>query len=518
MAMECGIALPGLQGGAGHMFGGVEVQCVRVRAGRTVAMAMQKLKRVQVQRADRMVHDLRMASATPLPLLRQVADALVEEMCAGLEREGGSEQLKMLPSYVENLPSGNEKGLFYAVDLGGTNFRVLRVCLGGKKGEVLSQEYKEVAIPRELMTGTGKDLFDFIADTLAKFVDTEDISLEPNPDKTREAGFAFSFPVRQTSVKSGIVIHWTKGFKIDDAVGKDIVKQFQDAIGRSGHNVEISALVNDTVGTLAGGRYNFQEETMIGCILGTGTNACYVERADAVKKWKEPLPKSGEMVINLEWGNFRSPWLPRTFADEEVDNESVNPGDQWFEKMVSGMYLGEIVRHMLLKLAEEAALFGDTVPGKLRERHSLGTPCVSEMHADTSADLQVVAAVLHQNLGIQSTSLEQRRIVRDLCDMVGQRGGRLAAAGVYGLLKKIGRAGPHKNGFAMSRRKKKTVVAMDGGLYEHHLPYRKYMEEALHELVGRNGAYEVFLRLQNDGSGIGAALLAASHSRHTKPL
>jgi len=39
--------------------------------------------------------------------------------------------------------------------------------------------------------------------------------------------------------------------------------------------------------------------------------------------------------------------------------------------MVSGMYLGEIVRHMLLKLAEDAALFGDTVPGKLRERLSL---------------------------------------------------------------------------------------------------------------------------------------------------
>lgn len=110
---------------------------------------------------------------------------------------------------------------------------------------------------------------------------------------------------------------------------------------------------------------------MIGCILGTGTNACYVERADAVKKWKEALPKSGEMVINLEWGNFRSPWLPRTFADDEVDKESVNPGDQWFEKMVSGMYLGEIVRHMLLRLAEEATLFGDTVPEKLREQQSL---------------------------------------------------------------------------------------------------------------------------------------------------
>lgn len=50
----------------------------------------------------------------------------------------------------------NEKGLYYAVDLGGTNFRVLRVQLGGKKGAVLSQEYKEVAIPPELMIGTGK--------------------------------------------------------------------------------------------------------------------------------------------------------------------------------------------------------------------------------------------------------------------------------------------------------------------------------------------------------------------------
>lgn len=59
---------------------------------------------------------------------------------------------------------------------------------------------------------------------------------------------------------------------------------------------EVLVQVNDTVGTLAGGRYNFEEETMVGCILGTGTNACYVERAAEVQKWTGPLPKSGEMV------------------------------------------------------------------------------------------------------------------------------------------------------------------------------------------------------------------------------
>jgi hexokinase len=128
--------------------------------------------------------------------------------------------------------------------------------------------------------------------------------------------------------------------------------------------------VNDTVGTLARGRF-WNEDTMLGVILGTGTNACYVEQADAVSKWRDPPPKSGEMIINLEWGNFRSPHLPRTFADEEVDVESVNPGDQWFEKMVGGMYLGEIVRRVLAKIAQEAGLFGGSSSPKLFEPFSL---------------------------------------------------------------------------------------------------------------------------------------------------
>jgi hexokinase len=39
---------------------------------------------------------------------------------------------------------------------------------------------------------------------------------------------------------------------------------------------------------------------------------------------------------------------------------------QIFEKIISGMYLGEIVRRVLLKMAEEAAFFGDIVPQKLK--------------------------------------------------------------------------------------------------------------------------------------------------------
>jgi len=35
--------------------------------------------------------------------------------------------------------------------------------------------------------------------------------------------------------------------------------------------------------------------------------------------------------------------------------------------MISGMYLGEIVRRILLKLAHDASLFGDVVPPKLEQ-------------------------------------------------------------------------------------------------------------------------------------------------------
>ncbi|CAN8272825.1 unnamed protein product [Cochlearia groenlandica] len=43
--------------------------------------------------------------ATPIERLRHVADAMTVEMHAGLASEGGS-KLKMLISYVDNLPSG----------------------------------------------------------------------------------------------------------------------------------------------------------------------------------------------------------------------------------------------------------------------------------------------------------------------------------------------------------------------------------------------------------------------------
>ncbi|PON88533.1 Hexokinase [Trema orientale] len=397
--------------------------------------------------------------------------------------------------------------LFYALDLGGTNFRVLRVQLGGKDGGIVSQEFAEVSIPQDLMVGTSDELFDYIAAELSKFVAQEGPEFQLPTGRQRELGFTFSFPVMQSSIDSGTLIKWTKGFSIDDAVGQDVVAELTRALERQGLDMRVSALVNDTVGTLAGGRYS-NKDVVAAVILGTGTNAAYVECAHAIPKWHGLLPKSGEMVINMEWGNFRSSHLPLTEYDYCLDAESLNPGEQVFEKIISGMYLGEIVRRVLCRIAEEVSLFGDTVPPKLKVPFVLRTPHMSAMHHDTSSDLKVVGDKLRDILEIPNSSLKERKLVVQLCDIVAARGARLAAAGILGILKKLGRE-TFKDG-----ENQRTVIALDGGLYEHYAEYSKCLESTIAELLGEKVSESIVIEHSNDGSGIGAALLAASHSQY----
>ncbi|KAL2479890.1 Hexokinase-2 [Abeliophyllum distichum] len=483
------------------------VVCTAAVCAATVLLMRHRMKSSgRWAKAEAILRELDEKCGTSTGKLRQVADAMTVEMHAGLASEGGS-KLKMLISYVDKLPSGDEEGVFYALDLGGTNFRVLRVLLGGKEKRVIKKESEELSIPPHLMVGSSHDLFDFIAAALAKFVATESEDFVLPPGRQRELGFTFSFPVRQISLASGTIIKWTKGFLIEDAIGQDVVGELTKAMERVGLDMHVAALVNDTVGTLAGGRYN-NPDVIAAVILGTGTNAAYAERANAIPKGQGPLPKSGEMVINMEWGNFRSSHLPLTEYDQSLDAESLNPGEQIFEKTISGMYLGEIVRRVLCRMAEEASFFGDDIPPKLRIPFILRTPDMAAMHHDTSADLKVVGSKLKDILEIPNSPLKMRKMIVEICDVVAIRGARLSAAGILGILKKLGRDAL-KDG-----EKQRSVIALDGGLFEHYSEFRNCLKNTMKELLGEEVSESVVVELSNDGSGIGAALIAASHSQN----
>ncbi|KAH8482173.1 hypothetical protein H0E87_029583, partial [Populus deltoides] len=81
---------------------------------------------------------------------------------------------------------------------------------------------------------------------------------------------------------------------IHDTVGQDVMGELTKAMERIGLDMRVSAVANDTIGTLAGGRYH-NPDVIAAVILGTGTNAAHVERAQAIPKWHGLLPKSGEM-------------------------------------------------------------------------------------------------------------------------------------------------------------------------------------------------------------------------------
>ncbi|KAB5557672.1 hypothetical protein DKX38_008581 [Salix brachista] len=441
--------------------------------------------------------------ATPFPVIRHVADSMTADMRAGLAVDGGS-NLKMILSYVDSLPSGNEKGLFYALDLGGTNFRALRVQLGGKEDRVVATEFEQLSIPQELMFGTSEELFDFIASTLAGFAEKESEKFHLPHGRQREIGFTFSFPVKQTSIDSGILMKWTKGFAVSGTAGRDVVACLNEAMERQGVDMRVSALVNDTVGTLAGARY-WDDDVLVAVILGTGTNACYVERTDCIPKLQGPKSSSGRTIINTEWGAF-SDGIPLTVFDRDMDAASINPGEQIFEKTISGMYLGEIARRALVTMAEEGSLFGMAVPNKLSTPFALRTPDICAMQQDNSDDLQAVGSILHNVAGVES-SLSERRIVLEVCDAIVRRGGRLAGAGIVGILQKMEQ---DSKGTIFNKR---TVVAMDGGLYEHYPQYRSYLQDAVTELLGSETSKNIVIEHSKDGSGIGAALLAATNSK-----
>ena len=131
--------------------------------------------------------------------------------------------IKMLVTYVRSTPNGSEEGDFYALDLGGTNFRVLLVKIHDKK---ITMSHEQYAMDDTLMKGSGSKLFGYIAECLANFAHGHEVGT------LCSVGFTFSFPIDQKSLTSGNLIKWTKGYSADGVEGKDIVKLLHDEVDK----------------------------------------------------------------------------------------------------------------------------------------------------------------------------------------------------------------------------------------------------------------------------------------------
>lgn len=145
--------------------------------------------------------------------------------------------------------------------------------------------------------------------------------------------------------------------------------------------IKLAALINDTTGTLIASAYT-DEDMKIGCIFGTGCNAAYFENCGSIPKLAHlNLPPDLPMAINCEWGAFDNEHkvLPRTVYDVIIDKESPRPGQQAFEKMIAGLYLGEIFRLIMVDLHDNknVHIFENQDISLLRKPYSLDASFLS---------------------------------------------------------------------------------------------------------------------------------------------
>ncbi|XP_023791612.1 hexokinase-3 isoform X8 [Cyanistes caeruleus] len=464
-------------------------------SGRGAAMVTAVALRLAAQRreVDEVLAPLRLSHAD----LQKVQALMREEMERGLCKEtNASASVRMLPTYVSHTPDGTEQGDFLALDLGGTNFRVLVVRVTEEGISMASEIY---VIPVAIMQGTGNELFDHIIDCIMDFQTKQNLVTERLP-----LGFTFSFPCQQVGLDKALLLTWTKGFSASGCVGQDVVQLLRDAAQRKQHlGMKVVALVNDTVGTMMACGYD-DPKCEIGLIVGTGTNACYMEE---MKNVGTVEGDQGRMCINMEWGAFGdNGCLDHIFThfDRVVDETTINPGKQRFEKLISGMYLGEIVRQILLVMTEKQLLFQGKPSPKLQTKDIFQTKFLSTIELNGLALRQIRAILSELEL---DASFEDSVLMREVCQAVSLRAAQLCAAGLAAVVEKM----RENRGLEQLS----VTVGVDGTLYKLHPCFSQNLQKTLKDLAPN---CNVSFLLSEDGSGKGAALVAAVASRNANAM
>jgi len=406
------------------------------------------------------------------------------EMARGLQGSGGS--LKMLPTFVEQ-PRGDERGRAIVVDWGGTRGRVGTVDLAARgRAEILREETFTFTDAEK--TGPADQVFDAIAAAVEHVVGRDRQTSYP-------LGFVYSFPARLERIDRAIALHLTKGWHVVGLVGRDVAQLLDAALARRGlSSVAVRAVANDTVAPMvletyrARGRDASARPAEVGLIVGTGTNVA----AD--------LPGLG--IRNLESGNFSLVAPVQTPYDHVIDRDVAEPapGTQLFEKMVSGQYLGEIVRRIIADLAASTTLCRWSGVPAFATPFGFGTANLSRIEADGSEDLAEVETLLRE-LGIPS-SRPERETLRAVGRLVVGRSARLVAAALLGTLRQIDPplADPH-------------TIAVDGAVWGGYPGYDRLVRDAFAVLAGPEPAERFRPDFVKDSTAAGAAVIAAVAAR-----
>ncbi|KAJ5519263.1 Hexokinase N-terminal [Penicillium expansum] len=456
------------------------------------------------------------------PKLKTISDHFAKELEKGLTVEGGS--IPMNVTWIMRYPTGQEKGRILTVDLGGTNIRVCDVCLSAGKRD-FEQRQRKYKLPEEVKTTTKDALWGFIADRIKSFLSESHNDTSASDSNPIPLAFTFSFPVEQKSIRSGILQRWTKNFNVSGVVGHDVVPQLEEELAKRNVPVKLVALINDTAGTLVASRYR-DPQVKIGSIFSTGCNAAYMEECRLIPKLRDSgLPEDATVIINTEYGSFDNERevLPLTPFDRQIDDESAHPGRQIYEKMVAGLYIGEMLRLVMLKMHEAGLLFKGQDVSRLRTANSLETSFLSTVEMDMSESLTDMKEEFMDSLNLE-LSLDELKACRLLIGLIAMRAARLYACGIAAICKKEKRsvsATAHRIAVLAGQSMLDAPGVRSHPLYHHTRPRhtsvgintsRTIFDDTTYELESNSDAINIEVNI----SVLNRALRSAWGSTHTQ--
>ncbi|KAI8979542.1 hypothetical protein BDF20DRAFT_974593 [Mycotypha africana] len=468
------------------------------------------------------MESIRKEFALDQPTFKAIVDGFKSEYAMGLNTASASGLATMIPSYVTALPTGDEKGTYLALDLGGSTLRVCAVELRqAKRSNVKVTELKRHIAPNDpLRTSGAVAFFDWIVDAIDELL-TMISAAASSTSEPLSLGVCWSFPIDQTSISTGKILRMGKGFTIDGIEGLDLFTLFQEAFERKGLRVQVRALLNDTVGTLVAHAYT-NPSTRIGFIYGTGVNAAYPEKVSRIVKLQQQQkahtqPSQQMMLVNTEIDIFGSEdYLPLNRYDKMLDAQHSQPKFQLYEKMMSGGCMGELVRLAALDLIDKNLLFNGYRPQEFAIPMEFDTSVLSLIESFMNETLEV--RLQHFNPLFHFTeayvpSENDLRLLTDLCQIVSNRAARLAAAAVASLIEQQQEdlLGPRTD-------QKPIVIGVNGSTYEKYPTMHDRIHQALTEWFGEEIGQRIQLEVATDGGSIGGALIAMLAEKEEKMM
>ena len=263
--------------------------------------------------------------------LKGIAHAFREKEEEGLNKNNA--EIQCIPTFI--LPKATDvKGKALVLDLGGTNYRVAIVDFSTEKPIIYPNNgwKKDMSIMKS-PGYTREELFKELADLIVEIKREEEMPI----------GYCFSYPTESIPGGDARLLRWTKGVDIREMVGQFVGKPLLDYLNEK-NKIRFTGVkvLNDTIASLFAGLTDKSYDAYIGLIVGTGTNMATFIPSDKITKLDPECHVQGLIPVNLESGNFYPPFL--TAVDDTVDATSDSLGKQRFEKAVSGMYLGDILK------------------------------------------------------------------------------------------------------------------------------------------------------------------------------